>query len=73
MAKQSSLAKQKKSGGARRYEVRWLKTGDAAGAWRTLTNTDDLTEARDWRDQWKKSSTCVDIMIFDTLKREVVS
>jgi hypothetical protein len=73
MDKQSSLAKQKKSDSAQRYEVRWLKTGDAPGQWRTLKFTDSLKEAQDWRDQWRKSSSCADIMIFDRLKGSVVS
>lgn len=56
-----------------RYEVRWRKTGDEAGLWRILKITDSLKEARDWRDQWRKSSSCADITIFDRLKRSVTS
>lgn len=66
------MARQSISDGALRYEVRWLKRGDEAGAWRILTSTDKLPEARAWRDQWKKSSTCAEVMIFDRLKSERV-
>lgn len=55
----------------RRYVVRWLKSGDPE--WRNLKLTDDLKEARSWRDQWRKSSNCIDALIFDKLKGTVVS
>ena len=54
-----------------RYFVRWLKTGDPQ--WQTLKATDDLVLAREWRDTWRKSSTCEDIVIFDAKNKKFVS
>ena len=48
-----------------------MKTGDSK--WQTLKVTDNIVEARAWRDQWRKSSNCADIMIYDRLKREVTA
>ncbi len=54
-----------------RYQVCWRKTTDGAGEYRTLTRTNDLATARDWRDKWRKSDSCADIWIMDRKTKQV--